>query len=133
VITIYHAKVYTIDVKQTKPFLRSKQNTVLLVIIVLGLLITAFSVIYYYLPIPRAAEDADLGGAGFAIIGIPIFVLGIVGLILSLSSARFDKHKQTEFSSRRLLKLIILAAVILFMALVIGGALVDIFGGPQIH
>lgn len=62
---------------------------------------------------------------GLVITGIPLFFLGMVGLILSLSSSRIGKRETKQFEFGELVKLLILSAAILFVALVAAGFFVD--------
>ena len=76
-------------------FLKQKLNIVFLCIIVLGLLITSLTFVYYgfHLGIEPCkglatdaanCGDADLGGVGFILIGVPIILLGVIGLVIKL-------------------------------------------------
>jgi membrane protease YdiL (CAAX protease family) len=78
-----------------------------LILIVIGLLISSLLFAYYHfhwgikpcegLPTDAAnCGDADLGGVVFVLIGVPLALLGLVGLIASTIAGFVDRHKRTR-------------------------------------
>ncbi|MEK7594361.1 MAG: hypothetical protein AAB436_01840 [Patescibacteria group bacterium] len=118
---------------------RAKQNKVLLGITILGLIIISFAFLYYAVPNfhikPCSTDsaqqkfdaancgDADIGGVGFVLLGVPIFLFGLVALCISIAQDKFSKNQQTGFSFWRLLKTIGLTIVALFALLFTVGAM----------
>lgn len=84
--------------------LSDKANRIYLALIVIGVLITSVTFVYYGfhlgikpctgLPSDAAnCGDADLGGVPFLLIGIPIALLGILSLCLSLIWHRIKRSR----------------------------------------
>ena len=77
------------------PFMIRKSTKIYLGIILLGLVISSLTFVYYGFNLgikpcngfPSDAAncgDADLGGIGFILIGIPIVALGVVGFLVHM-------------------------------------------------
>lgn len=103
-----------------------KRNKILIGIIVLGLVFTSLVFVQGFLPEPPQCETgtqaeidatgciigADLSGAIFLIIGIPIVIFGSAGLAASLLLGRYDKKTHPGFSAGRLIGYSIIAIII---------------------
>jgi hypothetical protein len=75
--------------------LKQKSNIIYLCIIAIGLFVSGLTFVYYGFnlgikPCEGLASDAancgdaDLGGVGFLLIGVPITLLGIISLVINL-------------------------------------------------